>query len=53
VVDKIGALTAVLADATGLGHARMVEASEGHTADRLDWIYDWSLVSGKVLYEKL
>lgn len=41
VVDKIGALTAVLADATGLGHARMAEASEGHTADRLDWIYDW------------
>jgi len=41
VVDKIGALSAVLADATGLGHTRMAEASQGHTADRLDWIYDW------------
>jgi TnpA family transposase len=41
VADKIGALTAVLADATGLGNGRMAEATEGYTADRLDWLDDW------------
>ncbi len=41
VAEKIGALTAILADATGLGNSRMAEATEGYTADRLDWIDDW------------
>ena len=41
VADTVGLWTAVLADATGLENTRMADATEGYTADRLDWINDW------------
>lgn len=34
-------LTAILADATNLGKARMAEATQTYTADRLTWLEDW------------
>ena len=39
--DRIGLLTALLADATNLGKTRMADATEKYTADRLAWIQDW------------
>ena len=41
VSDRIGVLTAVLADATNLGKTRMADATETYTAERLTWIEDW------------
>jgi len=41
VSDRIGVLTAVLADTTNLGKTRMADATETYTAERLTWIEDW------------
>lgn len=40
-LDRTGLLTAILADATNLGKARMADATEDYSADRLAWIEDW------------
>jgi len=43
VADRTGLLTAILAAATNLGKAKMSDATEGYTVDRLAWIEDWYL----------
>jgi TnpA family transposase len=43
VADRTGLLTTILAAATNLGKAKMSDATEGYTTDRLAWIEDWYL----------